>query len=329
MTPTPELIDSGRSEVGWSFYGNYSKCLHYGALIESGIDDHAEPLVCGSLGHTGMAHMMRRWQAKQQKEDPERWYPIEAAMEEWCRRYPHGAQYLGQMIDTVRRYLARNPEPPWRIVGVEMLLRGVIGHRDGHWGLWTIVDDDLWFNRDWRAGQKLPRAVLGGEVTPTCIDMPGSTQHGMPIMLTRRIDMATMDRAGVYHVKDWKFVGGDTGKGKAEKYAMDGQFPATRTLCSQLWDGRWGSVTLGLIQRIKPWAIGHHTVPYTPWRDQFFCRNIYRLAHIIAQLRRDEPDPHAWPFAQHEQVCVSRYGDDGGKCFFYKACMLGPGGLVL
>lgn len=318
------LIDSGRSEIGWSHYSAFAKCLHYGALLNAGHRDTSDPLVKGTLLHVGLAHLHARWQAQQEKRDPEEFYFPEAAMAEWCRIHPEGQPFLGLITEVFRRYVARYPEPPGRILGVEMLIRAVLGTVNGKWGLWTLAQGTEGFNRSWRAGQYIPKSHLGGYIEPTTLDMPGHRNHGEPIMLTRRIDLAIQDRAGIVHVIDHKGTSGDTSRARARSYAMSGEFPATRTLCSQLWDGRFGQASLNLVQNVPPWSVGRHAVPFTPWRDARFAGMIHRLAHVIAQLQRDVPDPHDWPMAQVETVCVSRYG---GECHFYEACMLGPAGL--
>jgi hypothetical protein len=321
------LIDSGRSEVGWSWYGNYSRCLAYGAYTDAGYGDTSDPLVRGTLLHVGLAHQHVHWQCTQERRDPEAYYRPEAAMEEWCRRHPEGARHLAQIIDVLRRYLAKYPEAPGRILGVEMLVRGVLGTRGGAWGLWTLAEGQEWFGQPWRAGQPLPKAYLGGDITPSVIAVPGAAADGQPIMLTRRVDLVLEDRARVVRVWDWKGTSGDVSRSRARKYAMSGEFPATRTLCSQLYDGRFGGISLGLIQNVPPFSVGRHPVPATPWRDARFAGMIHRLAHTITQLKRDCPTPFDYPMAQHELVCTARYGVDGGECWFMDACMLGPAGL--
>lgn len=107
----------------------------------------------------------------------------------------------------------------------------------------------------------------------------------------------------------------------ARKYAMSGEFAVSRILASQVWP-RFRGLALWMVQTCDPWKVAKPAVPESPWRDRLFPRELWRMAHVIAQLERDEPDPHGWPMAQNEVSCVGRYEKEG--CPAMEMCMRGP-----
>lgn len=321
------LIDAGPSLRGWSYYGDFFRCRHLWALKRlAHVPENADPLTRGSMGHVGLAHHFARGMAKQRGTDPDMYYTPEGAVEEWCARHPEGIPHFSRVIEVTRRYIARHPEMPGTIVGVEHQVVAVLGtHASRGWGLWVIGTEgaaSVDFGLSWRPDQPRPRAVLdGAEVEPTLLVMPGHRDHGAPILLTRRIDLSVADRAGIVMAWDHKVVAQAPSKDRAKKYSMDGQFAVTRIMASQMFP-RFAGAKLNLVQSQEPWNIGLLPVPPTPWRDGRFAVDLYRAAHEIAQLERDEPNPHNWPMAQHELVCAPRYGDHG-LCPMYDACAFG------
>lgn len=325
---TPILIDSGKSERGWSFYGSFEVCLHYGALVNfDARNDTAPPLVRGTLGHVAQAHLHARWQAQQMKVSPDVFYEPEAAMEEWCRRNPEGVEHFDLMREVFRRYLAKRPEPPGRIIAVEHPIKAVFGTLGDQWGLWVVHPQWAdWLTRAWRTGDPKPHAVVGGEIAISPLNVPGHPDHGGPVFLTRRLDLIVERRSGAVDIVDHKHKASVTGK-TALQYAMDGQFAAARIFGHQLYGKRFGRCTVNSIQTAAPWTNREDPIPESPWRDGQFARNRFRRAHEIAQLQVEYPNPHDWPMAEHEQVCVRRYGGgEGGTCSFTDLCRFGPKG---
>lgn len=289
---TPLLLDTGPSDRGWSFYGDAFRCLHLFALKRlAGLVEDADALTQGSMGHVGMAHRLARFQMLQEGKDPELYYPPEEAIRQWSYVHPEGVRFVDGMVETYRRYAALHPEAPGRVLGVETPVAGVVGWHcaTNEWGLW-----------------------LEGSARPATLDVPGHPEHGIPIRITKRFDAVVADRSGAVHIWDHKFTAASVSKSRVLKYSMDGQFAITRLLGRQLFGAHFGLVMLHLVQRVAPFGMHFGPVQATPWRDAQFATNLYRMAHTIAQLQRDEPDPHRWPMAQHELVCSSRYGDCPG-----------------
>jgi hypothetical protein len=320
---TQHLLDAGASEIGWSYYGDAFKCLHlFGLKRYTQLPDDSAGRTRGSLGHTGMAHLYARWQARQMKKDPDVFYDVEPAMAEWCRRHPEGAEWLPLMTEILRRYMARYPEAPGRIMGVEMPIRGVLGTREGRWGLWVLASGST-FDRSWRPGQPLPAAHIGGLIAPALLEMPGHVRHQEPIMITRRIDVSIQYGTSV-DIMDHKFLASGVGPARARAYTMDGQFAVSRIFGQQLYGLGFGKATLNLVQTTDPFTVGRPHLPPTPHRDGRFAFMLHRKAHEIAQLERDELDVHDWPMTQHESVCDDKYSGCAGK----EACAFGAAGLV-
>ena len=317
------LLDTGPSERGWSYWGDAFRCMHLFALKRlGGYSDVGDPLIRGSLGHVGLAHFYARWMAKQNREDPDIFYEPEEALWQWSLRHPEGQPHLQRMNECVRRYIAKYPEPPGRILGVEHPLCGVVGYlEDGRFGLWALPVGEI-VRLSWRYGDPWPRAAVGQLVSPATVNMPGAPQHGEPIIVTKRFDLTIADKAGRIYVWDHKCTASDVSSARERKYRMDGQFAVTRILASQVYGERFAQATLNLVQTEEPWKVVRPTIQPTPWRDALFPRMVLKKAHDIAQATRDEPNPHFWEMAQHELACWHRYG----ACPFLETplCSHGP-----
>jgi hypothetical protein len=286
--------------------------MHFGALLRLGLDDRRDPLTRGSMGHVGAAHLHARWMREQQGEDPTVYYAPEDAMHEWCVRNPEGWSHFDRMLEVYRRYVARYPEPPGTILGVEHLIAGVLGFLDGQWGLWACSPDDVESTRPVHVGGKL--------IEPTPLDFPGNAEHGKNIFITRRLDLTIRDLVGRVYIVDHKYKAVEVRESTGRKYAMSGEFAVSRVLGKQVWPDLMG-LQLWLIQTARPWNIAQPVVPNSPWRDALFPRNLWDKAHEIARCERDYPDLHHWPMAQNEVSCVGRYERDG--CPAMDACMRG------
>lgn len=198
------LIDTGMSARGWSYYGNFVRCPHLFALTRlAGLQDTSDALVKGTMGHVTQAHLHARWMAQQSGQDPNVYYTPEDALWEWVMHHPEGRPFHPLMLEVFRRYVARYPEPPGRILGVEHLVRGVVGFKGGAFGLWTLADADP-FDLSWRAPGPPPRHISGVEIMPVCVTVPGSPIDGEPIMVTKRIDLTVQDKAGLVYPWDHK-----------------------------------------------------------------------------------------------------------------------------
>lgn len=333
----PVLVDAGRSRWGWSRRGSFMHCMQLGAyteLLEMTLGDDHDPLDRGKLGHVGAAHQYARWRAQQRKEDPEVFYPREAAMEVYAAQNPECAPHLGLMIDVLRRYFQKNPEPPGRIHTVEDELVGVIGWCRTPEGAYVLDTRgapryDLWLADpaacvtlvDTQPLTSIP-AVGGGTIIPAPLDVPGHARHGCPVLLSRRLDLAyDAFRSGETLVLDHKFTRADISANRAWKYAPDGQFAADRILSRQAFPRFTNEMWINLIGVTPPNKIRALPVPGTPWRDATHAYQVHMRMTLVARLERDGVSPWHFPRADHELVCSDRYGG----CLARFLCDYGPG----
>jgi len=320
------LIDAGRSLRGWSRIGQYLKCPQLFAytnriglsLIPTGA------LQRGSLGHVIQAHQHAIWGCQQGgvwvddvwHEDASVFLSPEEAGATWCSQNREREQYLEPMIQVFRRYMAKHPEPPGRILAVEYPITAVLGRSRGTWGLWVVDPTEV--PRCTRSTTQTLRGFHGNVITPTPLNSPGHLDHGKPIMMTRRLDMAIQDRAKRVWIWDHKHQAMVQPNKSVGAYAIDGGFAAFRIMGKQVWPDEFAGLTLNLIQTRDPWRVARPTVPPTPHRDGHFAEILWRAEHGLAQL--DMETTHwKWPKAMHETTCYGRYG----ACPATKLCSFG------
>lgn len=321
--------DTGPSRIGWSYYGTAARCLTLFSLTyRVGIDPGYDPdaTLRGSMGHVGQAQNWNRVRARQQKSDPERYLTPLEGMERYAREHD-GMVHLPEMTQCYLAYTSTHAEAPGTILMVEEELVLVAGWLRNQWGLWLIhpeVVDQI----DVRFGEyeHIPH-MDGGYIRParmpytsSVVQPDGSTRTRSPhVFVSRRIDMAYRARGGVFIV-DWKHTSHDVGKGRAAKYAADGQWALNRIAGGQRWPGEFSDVVCALIKTVAPFPSKWHRMPATPWRDQTMPQRIWDIASRIAQLDAEGRSPWEWPRADHENVCHSRYG----TCPMLEHCDWGP-----
>jgi hypothetical protein len=237
-------------------------------------------------------------------------------MAEWCERNGKGHEHSDRMLETFRRYLAKHPEAPGRILAVEYPITAVLGFSGGpgqNWGLWVV---------DPAEASKLSTPVesikgfQGTTIYPTPLDCPGHQGHGLPIFMSRRLDLAIADsanRAWIWDHKNTAFVKASA----TDAYSIDGGFAAFRIMGQQVWHGREGQaafagLTVNLIQTAAPWRVLRATVPPTPHRDGHYANMLWRAEHEIARLDVEGLSPWHWPKMQAESQCMGRYGPCAG-----------------
>lgn len=326
----PILLDSGQSEEGWSKDATFMRCPFLFALKHPiGVQDNTEPTTRGTIGHIGQAQMMARWMCDQNGWNRDTYYAPEPAMQLWCDQNAHGRPWLDQMIEVHRRYVAQFPTPPGRILAVEHPVTLVFGTRpDAGWGLWLVDGQDY---AAWRPGASIPWApnkqVL---VQPALLDLPGHPKHGLPVRITKRMDLALREPDGREWIWDHKFVF-DATKYRERSYRMDGQFAVNRLIGSQWFGDRFGGVRLNLIQSSDPWKHARPIVKETPFRDGKFAHHLWYKRMERYRYERDL-SPWDWPMTQEEQTCTGRYGACIGLEYKSKdkdgPCVIGPAGIT-
>jgi len=200
------LIDAGRSRRGWSRIGTFFKCPQLFAY-QNRLDLQLIPasaLTRGSMGHVMQAHQHAIWGCEQggcwagdeYVTDASVLLSPEEAVYEWVKVNGEGEEHIDRMLETFRRYIATYPEPPGTIVSVEYQITAILGTKGGAWGLWVIDPKEV--NYDPYA--TAIKAVDGSDIIPTPLNCPGHPNHGTAVELTRRIDMATKDKAGRVYI---------------------------------------------------------------------------------------------------------------------------------
>lgn len=326
------LIDSSRSRSGWSRIGSAWKCRQLYAWQEvAGYSlIPADALTAGSMGHTAAAHYFARVGCEQGgvivdktffgPHDHDRLLEPEAAIEAWVEKEKRGADLVAMVVEAWRRYRAKNPEPPGRILAVETQVEATLGtaatKRGPEWGLWlTGAAPELLGDRT------LPSLV---EITP--LDCPNHPRHGQPIRLTRRLDLVFRSDWGDVFVYDHKFVSTVNPDSAKHSYGMDGGFRSQAILASQAWPD-FAGVFANLIGKRSPWRSEPVPIPRSLYREARFARNLFDVEHEIARLEVEtwagERDVSEWPAADEETTCTGRYA---GGCQAYHLCFGGPEG---
>ena len=324
---TKQLIDAGRSARGWSRVGKYMTCPQKFAYEERlGLSlIPGAPLTRGTMGHVLQAHQHAIWGCQQGgcwvddqwHTDPDVFLAPEDAMFEWCDRNNTGHEHSDRMVETFRRYMAKHPEAPGRILAVEYPITAVLGLRKALWGLWVVdpaeasklSDPDIDIDKPIRGFQ-------GNPIQATPLDCPGHKNHNRPVFLSRRLDLVIADRANrawIWDHKNTAFVKASS----TDAYSVDGGFAAFRIMGPQVWHGQEGQaafagLAVNLIQTMSPWRVARATVPPTPHRDSHYADMLWRAEHEIARLDVEGLDPWRWPKMQAESQCMGRYGPCAG-----------------
>lgn len=338
----PLLIDSGRSEAGWSRIGSAFKCRQLYAWSQVYSLIPADALTMGSMGHTASAHWFAIEGCRQGgvvvgttflgPEDEARLLDPEDAIRAWTAKEKRGASFTDDITTAFRHYVAKHPEPPGRILGVEIPIEAtlgtVVGRRGPEWGLWLT---------------NAPEALLGGRVPPrlvevTTLDCPGHPRHGESIRITRKLDLVFQSAWGDVFIFDHKYVSSVTPDSAAHAYESDGGFRSQSILSSQLFPQRgvtthggehagFGGVFANLIGKRTPYPSAAVPIRRSAFREARFARNLYDVEHEVARLEMEtqagERDISEWPAADEETTCTGRYA---GGCRARGLCLLGPVG---
>src|SRR3990167_3427718 len=295
------LIDSGRSEAGWSRIGSAFKCaqLYAWSEIAGYALIPADALTMGSMGHTMAAHWFAREGCRQggvvvgtaflTPDDEVRKAVPEDAVRAWVAKEKRGDAHITTIVSAFRAYVAKHPEAPGRVLGVEVPVEATLGTvltaRGPEWGLWLTY---------------APVALLGGRSLPvlteiTTLDCPGYPRHGTPIRITRRLDLVFQSSWGDCFVDDHKFVSHVTPDSARHAYAVDGGFRSQAVLASQLLPtggatdhggqhSGFAGVFANLVGKYAPYRNAQVDIPRSRFREERFARNLYDHEHRVAQL---------------------------------------------
>jgi len=133
-SPMKTLIDTGPSRRGWHRLEAHLRCpqLYAWGYGQAGSSDSetversrlrfppGPPLVRGSIGHVGLAHLYARLQAVQEGEDPNRFYlPLEAMGLVADSFGDLGLEMLSVATRVVGAYAKHFGREKWKIIGVE------------------------------------------------------------------------------------------------------------------------------------------------------------------------------------------------------------------
>lgn len=349
------LIDAGMSAAGWSYWAAPFTCdmLHaFRQLIPSRGSGSTDAQTRGSMVHVGLAHLHARWGARQpggvlvgtadgpiRVESPDELYEPEEAVATWVSKYGAGEDEMPRTIEALRRYAARNPEPPRGLIfAIEYPMRGVLGMKAGRFGLWAVSEVDI--------PTKDPNVVIclgirdGARVTP-CIP-PGWPKQTVEI--TRRADLIMVDSSGEVDVVDHKSAARAMKARAIDEYGMEGGWAAMRILTRQTFDGvRYeasgggarlgltmtyrGKLTLNMIETLEPWSLVKAPLPGCPWADGQFADDLWRTAARLGQHLAEKLDPWRYPKVRSHTVCFAHYdrGDGRRVCPYLERCQRGPG----
>ena len=103
------------------------------------------------MGHVMQAHQHAIWGCQQggchvgddYMTDASTLLSPEDSVYAWVEQYGEGAEFIDEMVETFRRYMAKFPEAPGRIVAVEYPIMAVLGTKQGEWGLWVVHPDEF------------------------------------------------------------------------------------------------------------------------------------------------------------------------------------------
>lgn len=316
IAPQKILLNAGRSEAGFSGVSALKLCPQlYAYERPLGLNlKSTDPLVKGSLLHVGVAHILRRAQALQEGDDPERWYrPSEAiplAAQAMDRENPahRAARWVPLVTATCRAYHAAPGSYPQQILSVEEVIRVALRWRPG--------------------AQRIAEVRLLG------------TDERLPEgwrLYTQRLDAVSIED-GCLAVDDHKSASYIRASTRAA-YTMHGQFWGAELLVRLRWPElaergvrvyanliEWPKykrgqepdpedARVGRIERIR--LRGAQAMLSGFWRD------ILDWYDFRDRLLSDGRSPWDWPKAGIELGCMTRYGE----CAYTELCRKGPSAL--
>lgn len=334
-------IDAGKSRRGWSYYNDPIQCLMKHRLERElkglgVVKPTPSPFLIGSLGHTAQAHHHARQGIRKvgsiivngvEYDDPDVFLNPIQAVEDQGNAEPEMLEWVDLVKQAYMNYAINPPtiDTPYM---VETELVGVVGMKEGNFGFW-LVREDAWDLLDEEVSH-VP-CDDGKTIKVTKLYVDGHKNCNKPVYLSRRLDLATRNEAGIVTIIDHKHQRNIWSK--AAMYDADTGFTAIWALGRQKWPGLLRGVDIHAIS-VTPKTAGKTLVKglhYSPLADANLPHMILRSAREVARLDMDEAngyiDISGWPMTGAQQVggaCVSIYkNEDGWTCPHFEHCRRG------
>lgn len=281
------LLDAGPSEKGWSRIETITRCQQLAAYrhkIGLSVGINAMPLLRGSMGHIGLAHHYARLRARQQGQDPERFYTVEEAVRLLAAQ-PAGAEGARNHGKNVAMWEA---QVPLVLAALQAYLR------------------------EYGTNEKM-EIMLVEEVLTANVGGHAYTQ---------RADLVARGRDGLVKVFDHKFVGSLRGKSAADLYTLSGQFLGFSLFGRSLWGERFSGVFGNFIgwNNGENFTFLRKPPELAPFAESCHPLAVKDAEEEWARLEAEGRDPWLYPKKLNPQLCRGLFG----KCPGWELCRWGP-----
>ena len=295
----------------------------------------------GSMGHCGLAHFYTLSALSQDmtvdgsvrvgtndgiikvgKDSSGRLYSPAEAATQWCTRNDKGFGSLAEVVKMLTVYQQRNRRLQEQVLAVEWPVLAVVGvHPIRGIGLWVLDQDTF---REPGVGDPLLSVIDQAEIVPWRLDVPGHPRHGLPLYLSRRIDLVSYD--GRYWIDDHKCLAHVEPKLARTAYAVDRGNAALRMMGAQIWGQYFGGVRINFVSKrpkkgTSSFYFTRKEVAVSRAQEWSMAGRLYDAYHERAryqvQTSRGErevmpttPGSYCWPDAGHDVgACKHRYGN--------------------
>ncbi len=296
-----KLLDAGSSGRGWSWRQSILRCPQQFAYrnILKLPEGSKEPLIKGSLVHTGLAHANVEVLCEQ-KGYTNDYLPWRDAISEQALREDqeigHGEtwqKWVSLAHETVGTYLVQRQTP--NVVAVEQRI------------LMWIDADGSFVDPPEDAEKRLSMA-----------SDPALALMGPPYLHTARIDLLEQDAYGQKWVTDYKTCYRIDAR-KREGFALSGQMLSLTRWGADTFGRDFGGSALQMLRLVHGRDRFPRVIPSpAPWALREISASIVHSEERLASLLHK--DPMQWPKVFSEQgPCMDRYG----PCSYRDICMGG------
>jgi len=296
-----KLLDAGSSGRGWSWRESILRCpqqFAYKTLLN--LDEGSkEPLIKGSLVHTGLAHANVELLCDQNAWANE-YAPWRDAIREQAKQEDQAIGYgeawqkwVELATETVGAYLVQRMPP--KVIAVE--------HRI-----------EIWVDAD---GNLVDPPVDAERRSAMATD-PRLALLGPPYLHTSRIDLLEQDPMGQFWVTDYKTCYRIDAR-KRDGFALSGQILGLTRWGAETYGRDFGGSALQMLRLVAGRDRFPRVLPAAaPWALRSWGQTIVESEQRLARLL--DKDPMEWPKTFSEQgPCMDRYG----PCSFRDFCMTG------